>query len=262
MIEFFDEAVQTAVQNVTSTGTDEWGNQLTFMAGEDNNTFTLRDVARNITVKDLTNDSNSWNEEEHRQAVSAYTNMQKVYDWYLNNLQVRSFDGNGKEIKINVHDKGSTDNAMYVFGPNQFYFGDFDKIPSTLTFASQLDVVGHEFTHAVVRYYADYPIFETDSSSMLNESFADVFGCFIDGDWIHSEDIEVSSYSAISPEAYGQPSELNGLFFIDLTSKNFDEHNNRSILPHIAYSYVTVSVRCGIVQDLVRSLENGDQPQF
>jgi thermolysin len=49
-----------------------------------------------------------------------------------------------------------------------------------------LDIVAHEWTHAVTDYTAN--LIYNGESGALNESMSDVFAALIDGDWLHGED--------------------------------------------------------------------------
>jgi Zn-dependent metalloprotease len=70
-------------------------------------------------------------------------------------------------------------------------FGDKDDYITNKDDAYVLDIMGHEFTHAIVQYTADL-VYETQSGA-LNESFADVFAVMIDrDDWHLFEDNSAS----------------------------------------------------------------------
>ncbi len=83
-----------------------------------------------------------------------------------------------------------------------------------------LDVTGHELTHAVIQYSVgtsdDDTLTYEDESGALNESYADVFGEFIEfenggGDWLHREDyVDGANRSLENPDLYGQPDHWSG----------------------------------------------------
>ncbi|WP_297959878.1 M4 family metallopeptidase [uncultured Ruminococcus sp.] len=107
--------------------------------------------------------------------VTAYYNMKRVYDYYLNVLGRKGADDRGKKICLvmNYHEYWNEVNACFrsdisehtqlCFGPN----GDIERC---------VDVVGHEFTHAVVD--ATCKLKYENQSGAINEAYADILGEF------------------------------------------------------------------------------------
>ena len=82
-----------------------------------------------------------------------------------------SYDGDGAEVVLSVHYEQGYDNAFW--NGTQLVFGDGDgKIFGTFT--KPIDVLGHEFTHAVTKFSADLTY--QGQSGALNESVSDCFG--------------------------------------------------------------------------------------
>jgi hypothetical protein len=82
-----------------------------------------------------------------------------------------SYDGNGATVLATVHYEKDYDNAFW--DGTQLVFGDGDgKIFERFT--KPVDVLGHEFTHAVTQYTANLTY--SGQSGALNESVSDVFG--------------------------------------------------------------------------------------
>jgi len=82
-----------------------------------------------------------------------------------------SFDGAGASVSLSVHYEQGYDNAYW--DGTQLVFGDgdgqvFDR------FTKPVDVLGHEFTHAVTERTAGLAY--SGQSGALNESISDVFG--------------------------------------------------------------------------------------
>jgi hypothetical protein len=105
-----------------------------------------------------------------------------------------SFDGRGAPVVATVHYERNYDNAFW--DGRQLVFGDgdgqvFDR------FTKPVDVLGHEFTHAVTQYTANLTY--QGQSGALNESISDVFGTCLkqrslgqsaaEGDWLIGEGI-------------------------------------------------------------------------
>lgn len=105
--------------------------------------------------------------------------MEKTYDFYLSQLSRNSFDGAGSLIKNYVHPDligmGKPDNDNAFWNGYAMTYGDGTSLFSPVT---SIDVVGHEFSHAVVQYTAN--LYYQNESGALNESFADIFGTAIE----------------------------------------------------------------------------------
>jgi len=116
------------------------------------------------------------------EAKLAHASLQKASDYYLSTFGRDSFDGNGASLiaSVNVGRKfsrlldpfGMRQNAawmgpwkMFIFGAGGSMLGNFTKA---------LDVVAHEYTHAVVGSTADLTY--AGQPGALNEHLADLFG--------------------------------------------------------------------------------------
>lgn len=162
---------------------------------------------------------NVFNSSSQLDAVDVHANMAQTYDFFKNKFNRNSFDNNGATIKATVNGRDPQypsqpmDNAFW--NGTQMVFGDC----SGTTFAhigSALDVVGHEFTHAVTERTAGLEY--ENQSGALNESFSDVFGYLIEGqssDWLMGEDCYTPSTpgdalrSLSNPTLYNQPAHMN-----------------------------------------------------
>jgi hypothetical protein len=82
-----------------------------------------------------------------------------------------SYDGQGAQVVLTVHYEQNYDNAFW--NGTQLVFGDGDGTVFG-RFTKPVDVLGHEFTHAVTQFTAglDYQ----GQSGALNESVSDCFG--------------------------------------------------------------------------------------
>jgi hypothetical protein len=81
-----------------------------------------------------------------------------------------SFDGRGAAVTATVHYRRGYDNAFW--DGTQLVFGDGDGTVFG-RFTRPVDVLGHEFTHAVTQYTAGLTY--SGQSGALNESVSDVF---------------------------------------------------------------------------------------
>ena len=106
-------------------------------------------------------------------ANEAYTNFQKIYDFYYKNFGYYSFDGNGAPINILTEMDNKSDNACFTSLNIMFGINKKDKYATT--FAASPDAMAHEYMHAV--FYANSKIAKGGREcSSINEGFADVFG--------------------------------------------------------------------------------------
>jgi Zn-dependent metalloprotease len=82
-----------------------------------------------------------------------------------------SYDGKGAEVVLTVHYERNYDNAFW--NGTQLVFGDGDG-QIFGSFTRPVDVLGHEFTHAVTQFTAGLAY--QGQSGALNESVSDCFG--------------------------------------------------------------------------------------
>jgi len=184
-------------------------------------------------------------------ARSAHEHAGAVYDYYLNNFGLDSFDGKGHKLISSVHGGvpfvfGCTqNNAAFMPSKLQIVFGDGDGMQFG-PFARALDVVGHEWTHAVI-YFAitwadgsprglDYE----DQPGALNESYADFFGNLIENkDWMLGEDCYTPQTpndalrDMADPARYGQPDHYSK--YMSGGTQGWMVHTNSGIMNKCAY---------------------------
>lgn len=251
---------------VQLTAKDQRGNTRVFYAQTKDGKFRLRDAARNLETYKTTYGNILWVEPKlpgkmveftttmSSVAVSAHANMSTVYDYYLNVLGRKSFDGNGKKV-ISSYDydncqfifTGNYKNASWKSSAQQFVFGDEGN------YASALDVVAHEFTHAVINYIVgdgyDVSLTYEGESGALNEAYADIMGCLIEGKtgeglWLCGEDADEAIRSMKDPSAYDQPEHYKDRY----TGGNDHGgvHTNSGIFNHAAYKMITDKRTSGI----------------
>ncbi len=165
-------------------------------------------------------------------ALDAHWAMEKTYDFYLNQLQRNSFDNAGGMIRNYVHKGIAYNNAGW--DGSRMYYGDGNGVPFTPL--TSIDVVGHEFSHAVVQHEAN--LYYQNESGALNESFADIFGTAIEfygsssPNWTMGESIVIQTpyylRSMINPKFDGdcgicghQPNTYNGQYWIPLIPSSY-----------------------------------------
>jgi len=185
--------------------------------------------------------------------VSAQANMTTAYDYYSDVLGLESFDGNGAPIKLSLNYSPRTSfveiflgysNAIWDPDRQLFAFGNLDH------FQTALDVVAHEYTHAVISYIVGDggSVWETGESGALNEAYADIMGALVEGkigtfQWMFGEDTgrgalrNLANPGAVDTE-YGP---YRVTYADRYTGKKDDggEHLNSTIFSHAVYKMMT-----------------------
>lgn len=239
--------------HITCTENDIRNQSRTFNANQDRKgTKWLRDTIRNLETYESTFNGIhrylpgklvGFTDSISKTAVSAHANMSLVYDYYKNNLNRNSFDGNGAKI-ISSYNYYNTDNAGWSSTLQQMMFGDIGN------YAAAVDVVGHEFTHAVINYVVGDGLGHTltyyGESGALNEAYADILGNLIEGKtgddngrWLIAEDSDNVVRSMSSPSSYEQPEHYSTRY--TGTEDDGGVHTNSGIFNLAAYKMMTDS---------------------
>jgi len=137
--------------------------------------------------------------------VNIHTYIGYAYDFYFITLELKGLNGNNRPLDAFGHvfskAEGLYDNAFWHSDPNSLYgVGLYFLEPyrTTEDNGAAIDVVGHEYSHAVTHYHAQLKyLYE---SGALDESFSDIMGTAIEyafqpegqgyneADWYNGED--------------------------------------------------------------------------
>ena len=190
-----------------------------------------------------------------RAAVSAHANTALVYDYYQDVLGRTSYDGAGTPIVVSIkyNPRSGLGYANAFWDPliKQFAFGDSGYLQAAL------DIVAHEYTHAVVTSVVGKgaPVLESGEQGALNEAMADILGLLIEGKagsgrWLIGED---SSLGVIRNLANPTSIKSGSLYYRDrygdMYTGNADdrgEHINSTIFGHAAYLMMTDAATAGV----------------
>ena len=249
--------INTNRRATTTTGATV---DISILNKEGHSPFSLRDGARHIEIYDDHNNKNSETAFEvssmstenqarltETHAVTAYDNINRVYDYYLNVLGRKGADNHGKRIRIVMNDHSFTNEANAAF-----YRGvtDYTRIGiSTLGNMERcLDILGHEFTHAVNN--AIWTPVKESYPGALNEAYADIMGEFIQDGTLddHGEG-----------KTMGSPRHFNNSRTMDNFDASKSFHYNSGIISHAAYliydRWPDENKRCELSLLFYRSME-------
>lgn len=151
--------------------------------------------------------------------VSALKNYEDLYDFYLNVLGRKSYDGKGGKLIINIGVRDPDDksimwnNAAWVKIFNQMVIGGKNE----KSYVIARDVLGHELTHGVISKTSKFANSDDQSkaneTAALNEGIADVIGHLFEKDnWTLGEQLE-EIRNAEDPELHKHPKEKGGKYY-------------------------------------------------
>ena len=137
-----------------------------------------RGVVGNDTWVYYKDADNNWSLEEERPATSAHWAMEMTYD-YFNDVHGRNWHYGSQPMIIHIITESNNayyNNAKWDDNELYFAFGIGNKITRNPIVA--LDVVAHEYTHAITDDEIDLKYL--DESGALSESFSNIFGAVVE----------------------------------------------------------------------------------
>lgn len=148
--------------------------------------------------------SNTWSLRE----ASAHWAAQRAYDYFKNVHGRSGVNGANRELRI------------INPGDGTYHFDDGSRTYIVIeNLWESLDVIGHEFTHGVVRHTSNL-VYERESGA-LNESFADIFGTMVERevvgdanyDWLLGGDFGAFR-DMQNPNNFGDPRTRGDAFWV------------------------------------------------
>ena len=187
------------------------------------NYFLYDTVARwgvfNLTVSDWEQRATSAWGSSDRYTVSVGKNLETTQAWVKGVLGMASYDNANGFAKANVHDSSMTNNAYWDGA--EFHFCVCDSV--TTRDLGVLDVVAHEYGHAITQYSSNLQY--TYETGALNESFSDIIGTLVE--FASQPDGRASYPSALSGRAdwlIGEDAWLSGAALRDMRNpQRFDQ---------------------------------------
>lgn len=151
--------------------------------------------------------NNQWDGADQRSEVDCHIFTRKVYDYFLKEHGRNSYDDAGSAMHIVAHYTDPEDgplNAFWAGNVKCVLVGDGDN--KNLKPLCALDVLAHEWTHAVTQHTAGLKYY--DEYGALNEAISDIFAAFVDKDWLMGEDIWL--YKSEAPAMRNMADPTNG----------------------------------------------------
>jgi len=160
--------------------------------------FNSQDSSSLAFAVEYTDADNNWNAAGQRSAVQTFFGLLQSWQYFQNRHSRNSYDNGGANIngynQAGFTSNGSTNwsNASWSPGAQVLRFGDNGTDNNANDDWNTLDIVGHEFAHAVTSFSADLT-YEAESGA-LNESFSDIFGEMVElfatgaNDWLMGND--------------------------------------------------------------------------
>lgn len=186
--------------------------------------------------------------------VNAHVFIGLIYDFFYNFFSREGIDNSNLDVIVSVHNTEFSDNAFWN-GEN-LNFCDPGK--ENAQFAAALDVVCHEYSHAVTQY-SSHLVYAFEPGA-LNESFSDIMGAtaefywFPEGyglykaDWYIGEDAfpaykisgnrnlaDPNSNSQVGDLSYPDPCHLSQQYYVLQDIDNGGVHLNSTIYSHAFY---------------------------
>ena len=189
----------------------------------------------------------------------AATGIEATLAMFPDDLARDSYDGAGAPVSLTVHYGSRYNNAFW--DGTQLVFGDGDGRVFE-RFTKPVDVLAHEFSHAVVEHTADLTY--RGQSGALNESVADAFASCLkqrllgqdadEGDWLIGQGIFTPSVQARAlrdmaapgtayddPEIGADPQVGHMDDYVETTADNGGVHLNSGI-PNKAFQLAAVAI--------------------
>jgi len=166
--------------------------------------------------------------------LDAHWGAEKTYDYFLNTFNRASYDDENGLIRIGLkdNDTGASWNGYRIkLGKG----GYIEALQEFWTELVSLDVIGHEFGHALDQHSASL-VYEAESGA-LDESFADIYGVAIEheykeGNWIMGEEFSNSGIRSLeNPNSKNDPDTYEGTYWVNTLTggDNGGVHTNSGV---------------------------------
>ena len=207
--------------------------------------------------------TDNWDGDPDPTQMSAAYNINLTQRYFREVHGRKGYDGvENRMLRVNVHQAeggNPMDNAYWDGATQQISIGDGYDLSGDFSLAV-LDIMAHEYTHAVTDFSAD--LIYMNESGALNESFSDIFGTSVEfwaqmdgrqwypntrsgtADWLLGEDNLIPARDLRNPMRYQQPSRYKGTLWYLGAGDNGGVHYNSG--PHNFFYYLLCEGGWGI----------------
>jgi Zn-dependent metalloprotease len=230
--------------NVATSGNTLYNGSRNFTADSHNGQYRLRQTSSGSGVQtfsmnnglsysnasDIISSTTSFN---NPVGVQAHWATEQVYDYFLQDHNRNSYDGNGSVLRSYINYETNYANAFW--DGSRMTYGDGNG--TTYGPLVSVDIVGHEIAHGVTQNAAN--LIYMNESGALNESFSDIFGECIEhfatgsNDWLMGDDITLGSATPIrnmaNPNARNHPDTYYGTYWYTGSGDNGGVHFNSGV---------------------------------
>ncbi len=140
--------------------------------------------------------------EPDEDGMGGWAALNEVLGFFNQHFGRQALDDAGGHLRVLVHEPTVADEGVYLARCEELRLGDGQAIT---------DVLGHEYTHGVIRWTADLRVH--DEPGALAESYSDVLAAMVDDDdWLIGEDAPNGPHrSLVKPADYGQADHMFGI---------------------------------------------------
>ena len=177
---------------------------------------------------------NFWSKTE----VSAMANMECIYDYFKKKYKLKSYDNKGSKIKVYIYT--SIEDNAYWNGHGIWIGKGTGWTFKEISLAAGMDVMAHEFTHAIIENKTN--LRNKGTVGIINEAYADIFGCYTEGNWEMGEEVTVGDClrNLKNPEDSGNAQKVGGKNYVRYDDFSVENdfggvHVNSTVISHVAY---------------------------
>lgn len=186
------DAGVSSMTPVTGTGSSLYSGVVSIQTDRVSSTsFRLYDTTRGLGIRtrdgrngsslpgsDISDSDNNFTATAARAGVDAHLGAATVYDYYRGQHNRNSYDNAGAALNSTVHHLSRYNNAFWNGSYMVYGDGDGSQFGSLV----ELDICGHELTHAITERTAGL-VYNREPGA-LNEAVSDIFAVMIDrNDW-------------------------------------------------------------------------------
>lgn len=229
-----------------------------FDQGADIQTYNMRGQNYLINAENWTDLDNNWTLTEFPEtrtysmnaALVCHWGARKTYDFFFNTFNLASYNGNNKKINLYVNCGGEEN------GDNAFWDPTYDiiKIGSGSNDLNKhhygtVDIVAHEFGHAVTDYKGKANLKYEGESGAIDEGLSDIWAACVEnyiGGQTNYEIWNIGDHRGYSircmsnPKSMGDPNTYGKTYWVNTTDTSDDNdhggvHSNSGILNYWFY---------------------------